>query len=298
VWAEPAAVSSPNAGYTFDATGEKLETTGSLALTDQSFTVFCWVKPTDNTPASVQTPVSIGNSAYGSDRYCSLQFTENARALVFQGTSNSSTTSTNGAVSGEWFAMAGLFTRNTSSQVTSVQAWSWNGVNESLSTADTGLTKQMSTFNVNRIGVARTGVGEFAGIIAHVAVWNKILSSAELTALRTQPPSVVATSNLIAYWPLVDDANADVGSGINLTVTGATLTAGNGPYPQLEQAGAEIGEFTNQSFESSTEGGLAILKVPVTAFGGSSLTTSDTPVVLVQTSTHTTGLIEATIIEE
>ncbi len=64
------------------------------------------------------------------------------------------------------------------------------------------------------------------------------------------------------------------------------------------QAGTEIGEFTGQSFESSAVGGYAVLKVPVSAFNGSSLTTSDTPVVLVQSSTHTTGLIEATIIEE
>jgi hypothetical protein len=63
-------------------------------------------------------------------------------------------------------------------------------------------------------------------------------------------------------------------------------------------AGAEIGEFTGKTFEASLESGKAVLKVPVDDFGGSSLTTSDTPVVLVRTTTNTTGIISATIIEE
>jgi hypothetical protein len=62
--------------------------------------------------------------------------------------------------------------------------------------------------------------------------------------------------------------------------------------------GTEIGEFTGQTFEGSLEGGLAILKVNVLEFGGSSLTTSDTPVVLIKNTTNTTGIIPATIIEE
>ena len=62
--------------------------------------------------------------------------------------------------------------------------------------------------------------------------------------------------------------------------------------------GTEIGEFTGQTFEASLESGQAVLKVLTSAFGGDNLTTSDAPVVLVRNDTNTTGLINATIIEE
>lgn len=63
-------------------------------------------------------------------------------------------------------------------------------------------------------------------------------------------------------------------------------------------AGAEIGEFSGKSFEAALDGGLAVLKVPVADFGGSALTTSDTPVALVRNSTNTTGVVPCTVIEE
>lgn len=58
------------------------------------------------------------------------------------------------------------------------------------------------------------------------------------------------------------------------------------------------GEFTGKTFEASLESGQAVLKVPVTDFGGAALTTSDTPVALVRNSTNTTGIVSCTVIEE
>lgn len=63
-------------------------------------------------------------------------------------------------------------------------------------------------------------------------------------------------------------------------------------------AGAEIGEFTGQTFEAVLEGGEAVLKVPVSAFGGGSLTLSDTPVALVRNATNTSGIVSCTVIDE
>jgi hypothetical protein len=63
-------------------------------------------------------------------------------------------------------------------------------------------------------------------------------------------------------------------------------------------AGAKIGEFTGKTFEASLESGEAVLKVPVADFGGTSLTTSDTPVATVRNTTHSTGIISCTVIEE
>jgi hypothetical protein len=62
--------------------------------------------------------------------------------------------------------------------------------------------------------------------------------------------------------------------------------------------GTEIGEFTSKQFDAALESGQARLKVPVADFGGTSLTTSDTPVVLVRNASNTTGLVQATVIEE
>lgn len=63
--------------------------------------------------------------------------------------------------------------------------------------------------------------------------------------------------------------------------------------------GTKIGEFTGQQFEAELDGnGNAVLFVRVGDFGGYSLTTSDTPVVLVRNSTKTTGIIDATVTEE
>jgi hypothetical protein len=62
--------------------------------------------------------------------------------------------------------------------------------------------------------------------------------------------------------------------------------------------GAEIGEFTGKTFEASLESGQAVLKVNVVDFGGTALSTGSTPVVLVRNGTNTTGIVNATIIEE
>jgi hypothetical protein len=92
------------------------------------------------------------------------------------------------------------------------------------------------------------------------------------------------------YLKVLVDSSAQSATGIKGVVyqapSGATI------------AGPEIGEFNSYTFSGTLESGQAVLKVPVAAFGGTSLTTSDTPVVLVKNTTHTTGIISATIIEE
>lgn len=59
-----------------------------------------------------------------------------------------------------------------------------------------------------------------------------------------------------------------------------------------------IGEFSGKSFEASLESGKAVLKIPVADFGGTSLTTSDTPLAQAKNTTKTTGLVSCTVIEE
>ncbi len=65
-------------------------------------------------------------------------------------------------------------------------------------------------------------------------------------------------------------------------------------------AGAEIGEFTGQVIAtgSGADAGYAVLKVPVTAFGGGALNVGDTVQMFVRNATNFSDLWPATIIEE
>ncbi|MFO1394705.1 MAG: hypothetical protein U1F09_13150 [Steroidobacteraceae bacterium] len=65
-------------------------------------------------------------------------------------------------------------------------------------------------------------------------------------------------------------------------------------------AGAEIGEFTGQTIAtgSGADAGFAVLKVPVSLFGGGALNVGDTVQMLVRNSTKSSDLWPATIIEE
>jgi hypothetical protein len=62
--------------------------------------------------------------------------------------------------------------------------------------------------------------------------------------------------------------------------------------------GDRIGEFTDASFEASLESGQAVIKIPVTSFGGTGLTDDQEPVILVRNVLHTTSIVPATVIIE
>lgn len=109
-------------------------------------------------------------------------------------------------------------------------------------------------------------------------------------ARRAVAASLLAGSSLTRKLKLLAHSGAQSDTGI----AGVVFAAPSGS----DITGAKIGEFTGKSFEGTLEGGEAVLKVPVSDFGGSALTTSDTPVALVRNSTDTTGLIAATVIEE
>lgn len=76
----------------------------------------------------------------------------------------------------------------------------------------------------------------------------------------------------------------------------------------LDVCGAEIGEFgvgspqytfvDGSGLSPATDAGYAVLKIPVTAFGGDALTTSDTPLLVVRNASYTSGLISCTVVEE
>ncbi len=134
--------------------------------------------------------------------------------------------------------------------------------------------------------LSATGLTAGTGYYAHLiqtdgsANDSSIVTSAQFT-----------TDALTKKLKLLAHADAQGDSG----VAGAVWSA---PAGSNITGPTKYGEFTGATFEAALEGGKAVLKVPVADFGGSALTTSDTPVALVRNATNTTGIISCTVIEE
>jgi hypothetical protein len=102
---------------------------------------------------------------------------------------------------------------------------------------------------------------QFEGRIAHIQVFNRILSESEMNAALSSPGSV--TSGLILHQRLDDDTLDDGPNGFDATATGATLDADNPPISgggggssplllilsRLMDADVRQKDATNQSFD-------------------------------------------------
>ena len=84
------------------------------------------------------------------------------------------------------------------------------------------------------------------------------------------------------------DATGDTG------VAGVVFAA----PPGSDITGAKIGEFSGQAFEATTESGQAVLKVPVSAFGGGALSVGASVRVYLRNSTDGSTMATGTVIEE
>ena len=135
----------------------------------------------------------------------------------------------------------------------------------------------------NATSLAITGLTAATTYKARVAATN---ANGDSAWVETAP---FTTTNTVKKLKLKIDASAAGATNISGVVWAAQVGA---------IAGAEIGEFTGQTFEVALEGGQAVLKVPVSSFGGGSLTVSDTPVALVRNATNTSGIVSCTVIEE
>lgn len=89
--------------------------------------------------------------------------------------------------------------------------------------------------------------GYFDGRLAHVAFWSTVLSSGNRTSLLGGAnPLAISAGTLVSYWPLTGDATSAVGDA-DLSVTGATLQAGDNPTvdppPTPGEAGVKLNSY-------------------------------------------------------
>lgn len=91
-------------------------------------------------------------------------------------------------------------------------------------------------------------------------------------AFRRPAPrrAFILSRALTKYMKLMTHPDAQAA----VSVAGAVFAAPGGS----DLTGAKIGEFSGRSFSPTLESGQAVLKVPVSVFGGGSLTVVDTPV--------------------
>ena len=71
----------------------------------------------------------------------------------------------------------------------------------------------------------------FVGQIDEVAVWDKALTTSEITSLNSgTSPGIIQTNNLKAYYDFEDNTNDHSGNNKNAVGTSNTSYSGDTPY--------------------------------------------------------------------
>jgi hypothetical protein len=141
------------------------------------------------------------------------------------------------------------------------------GVTYNLSSSNTGVATVPATATILEGNTSITFNATGAGVgSANITATNAADSGETDTAALTVSAPTTTTLKLLAH---IDALGATA-------VKGSVFQPGTGG----NLLGAKIGDFTGEAFESVAESGQAPLLIPVTSFGGGSLTVSDTPVVV------------------
>ena len=83
-----------------------------------------------------------------------------------------------------------------------------------------------------RVSANPLGNNPINGLVAHIAIWNIVLSDSDIASILTNLPSSIQPANLQEYWPLTTGASPEPSLGIlgnSLTVTGTSFAADD-PY--------------------------------------------------------------------
>lgn len=208
--------------YSFDGANDSLD--GQFGTTySQPVSLFAMVKLPAGHPAANQCAFQLNNDTTDSEDMVMLR---------------------TGAVANDWNCRADALNLGTAvaSKDIGTTNWApWIGVSTNTDGQDVYIDDQTghSAINVNCAGMSFISAGEtthstqdFAGLLAHLAIWRIALSAGNIASLRALAlPSTVAASDLIGYWALTSSsgthANQGIDSGGTLTVNGATFNADN-----------------------------------------------------------------------
>lgn len=101
--------------------------------------------------------------------------------------------------------------------------------------ANAGGLSAPSAPNAMRINCTLSGANSSNALIAHVALWDIVLSDAEILQLFSVPPNQVRLADLVEYWPLTQNLSPEPSLGTtphSMIVTGSTYSLDD-PYLQV-----------------------------------------------------------------
>jgi len=157
-----------NGAYNFAATADNISLPSNTALNNPAFTYIAWVKP-----PSITANMTVIGSGYGS-----VQLRIDAGKPTLLATGVQQYASSTGTITANTWSYIGV-TFNTSGTFT----YYINGV-----AAGSGTTTRAFTFTSNYIGRTAVGVENFVGAIDGIRMYNRALSSTEMSALYASTP--------------------------------------------------------------------------------------------------------------
>lgn len=221
--------------YLFDANNDTATGTFTSTYADP-VTMACFVKVIAH-PAIIKTIFTLGNSSSSVDNSYTLR--TNTTVDIWDALSRSTV---NGFASatvnadGIWVGLVGVFSSDTLRNMY---------VKSTAFTAqDTSNIAVPDVLQFIRLGETFTGVNDFGGKIAEVAIWNSALSLTDIDAYLRQlrRASSIGPAVPIGYWPLdtnnASQANQGSDAGGTLTMSGAVYDF---DHPPLFKAPPQLG---------------------------------------------------------
>jgi hypothetical protein len=204
----------------FSANTDHLDA-ASAVRASRPVTVSAWVKFGDTGSGHI---FNIGQAGTSNHRL-TLQVAGAVIQSILRDASNSRSASASGSPStGVWTLCTGTWTDDTT------KACFRDGANKGTN----AVAATPGTFDATRISgnlSTTPGIPLLSGtLVAHVGVWDIVLSDSEIAELTTKAPNLVRSDHLIEYWPLTGNQSPEPSSGsqaTSLTVTGTSYSTDN-----------------------------------------------------------------------
>jgi hypothetical protein len=196
-----------SAVFTQPSDNQRLVLGSNPITTGNPFTIVVWVKPTTNT--RTQVAFGIGSSAGGGDSYVLAPWDDTN--AYFQADNDFGTSRQNADVGTTYAANTWQVLIGTSSGASNRQGYlgsSTGGANTNAITLD-GLDRLV----VGGRFAAGNFYDTFIGRVAHVTVWDSVLSAPNLASLLTDLPSTVNSGDIVLYESLKTGAGSLTNTG-------------------------------------------------------------------------------------